>query len=110
MARAVYSEQFFVYTTSTPNLSYTVPDGFTAVLRQWCGFVEVGLGGFLLFIQNSDEAPGCGIGFHNLAGLTQSFSDEFRVVVPGGGIITLAIFEEGENISCYVGGYLLRDD
>lgn len=110
MARAVYSSQFIVYTTSEPNTQFDVPEGFTAVIRQFMGYVEAGLGGVLLYIQNSPEAAGCGVAYHNLAGVTASFSDEMRVIVPEGGVITFDVFEEGENVSGYVGGYLLRND
>lgn len=106
----VYSAQFIVYTTDTPNEVYDVPVGFTAVVRQVTMFQDIGGYTFFAGFTNAVGAPGCA--FVGLGGFTEFVSQswEGRVVVPGGGQIYIGISELGSAPAAYVGGYLLRNE
>jgi len=110
VARAVYSVGFVEYTHDTPNASYDVPDGFTAVIRQISGTQEVGTYDLAVIIQNSEAAPGLTIWQQTGIGALTYVAAEGRWVVPGGGIITIDASAVGSTPSFYVGGYLLRND
>lgn len=110
MARAVYSTQFIVYTSATPNLSYEVEEGFTAVMRDAASAQDIG--GYVLQVgfQNSPEAPACFPVAVGAAGVANYAQWTGRIVVPGGGTILAALSELGDAPYVYVGGYLLRND
>lgn len=105
----VYSAAFIEYTAETPNLSFEVPPGFTAVAR--FGVVSQDIGGYTasFYFQNSEEAPS--ITFWNSAGISEYTTSTFdgRVVIPENGIISLFLSSLGSRPQAYLGGYLLRN-
>ena len=110
MARAVYSSQFIVYTEETPNLAYAVPEGYTAVVRDFESYQTVGSYYVILGFQNSPEAPNCGCVALQATGANNRANWSGRLVVPGGGIINLGFSTILDSLNAYVGGYLLRND
>lgn len=105
----VYSTQFIVYTSSTPNTLYDVPEGFTAVIRDIDAYIQGEIADLLVAIANGPGAPYCGIWYTTFLGIQGHDQWRGRVVVPGGGSIALDPFAEGLELSVYVGGYLLRN-
>jgi len=105
----VFSSQFIVYTSETPNLSYLVPTGFTAVVRDM--EVTQNIGSFFTTVgfQNSPEAPECYCVTVEAVGAANSASWHGRIVVPAGGLVLVNFSEVGDFPFCYVGGYLLRN-
>jgi hypothetical protein len=109
LSLSVYSSQFFVYTPSTPNLTYDVPEGYTAVVRDLDGYQEIGGYVCALGFRNSEAAPQCQPVVLEAAGTLNTVTWRGRLVVPGGGQLTLSLSAVGEFPSIYVGGYLLRN-
>jgi len=105
----IFSAQFIVYTDSTPNVSYEVPAGFTAVLRDFTAAWTIAGTFFQVGIQNDEEAPECIVAQIEAVGAVGYEQWTGRVVVPSGGFITIEIGEAASGLSFYVGGYLLRN-
>lgn len=105
----VFSAPFVQYTPSTPNQSFLVPEGFTAVIRQASCSQNIGGFIFYVYIQDSEAAPALDLIVLAQEGVANYVEAQGRWVVPGGGIITAALSELGSSCSMYVGGYLLRD-
>jgi len=105
----VYSSQFILYSESTPNTTYDVPEGFTAVIRQVAVTQDVGAYAFTLWIQNSDTAPSVAVIDVGGLGGGNNYQEECRFVVPEQGIISFGTTVVGSSLCCYVGGYLLRN-
>jgi len=105
----VFSSQFIVYTSATPNSSFDVPVGYTAVVRQATCYQDIGGYDFGVFLQNSEAAPS--LQFVNLKDVGLAVADQWqgRIVVPGGGVIFILWSELGSSPQFYVGGYLLRN-
>lgn len=110
MTRTVYSSAFIEYTAETPNNSFAVPEGFTAVVRQLSCYQEIGAYDFQVYIQNSAEAPALIIWAVTGVSAITSEATQGRWVVPGEGIITVIASAIGSSPSFYAGGYLLRND
>lgn len=105
----VFSAAFIEYTESTPNLTFEVPEGFTAVIRQVATVQTTGAYAFGLYIQNSDEAPALQVIADSSAGVYNTYQWQGRIVCPGGGIITAYVNNILDELQVYVGGYLLRN-
>jgi len=105
----VFSAQFIVYTASTPNSTFVVPDGFTAVMRDASVVQDVGGYAWELNFANSEEAPVCAVDYASSLGVFEVHQWQGRVVVPAGGVIGVVFSTVGPTPSCYVGGYLLRN-
>lgn len=105
----VYSAQFILYTPTTPNLSFLVPDGFTAVIRQWSVSQEITDWLFQLKIGDASSATALIIVNENQAGVNTYLAGEGRWVVPGGGFMEVYLSSLGMVPHIYVGGYLLRN-
>lgn len=105
----VFSQGFIYYTEAAPNNSFGVPEGFTAVLRDVQISCEAGGSLFAIYGDNGAGAPVYTILYLEVLGATQSASWEGRVVIPGGGALSLAQTTLGVGASAYVGGYLLRN-
>ena len=107
MARPVYSVPFIQYSSSTPNLSFEVPAGYTAVVRQISAVQPAGAFALYVYIQDALDAPGIGIWAGESAGFWNYLAAEGRWVVPPGGFITIINEELLSDFNAYVGGYLL---
>lgn len=105
----VYSAQFIVYTSETPNETFDVPTGFTAIVREILGTQDIGGYAYNVAIADGPGAEYCVIYLSSTLGVFQGDRAERRVVVPGGGSIKLNISSIGDAPSFYVGGYLLRN-
>jgi hypothetical protein len=106
----VYSTPFIEYTPSTPNNSFDVPDGATAIIRQITCVQNVGGYALSTYIQNSGAAPALLIDYEEGIGINVVYQKELRVVCVGGGIITVDLTAVGTAVSVYVGGYLLTNN
>lgn len=105
----VYSTQFVVRHSTDPLVPFVVPDGFTAVIRDFTVYSAAGGLVAQTLIQDSAEAPAlvvAQVGELDVAAYGQWTG---RVVLPAPGIITNALVEAGAPASIYVGGYLLRN-
>lgn len=105
----VYSAQFIIYTPSTPNTTFDVPEGYTAVIRQVTVVQDIGAYALYVYIQNSPEAPGLQVVSIAGADAYTNYSEETRIVVPGGGTISVDLVDAGTSFNVYVGGYLLQN-
>lgn len=105
----VFSAPFILYTDGTPNNSFLVPEGFTAVVREVDVTTELGASAFVVYTADSEEAPGVAFVYLTTEGALQSQHWEGRVVVPGEGFIGLGQYTLGVGATAYVGGYLLRN-
>lgn len=105
----VYSQAFIQYTSATPNSSFDVPDGFTAVVRQVVAYQDIGGYALGVFLKDSEAAPSLQfVSFSDVAIATCTYWSG-RIVVPGGGEIFILWSELGATPQFYVGGYLLRN-
>lgn len=109
MSYNVFSQAFILYTASTPNSSFIVPAGYTAVVRQISVAQDIGDWYAYVNIQDSEAAPVLTIWIDTALAVVNYTSAEGRWVVPGGGVISLGFQTLGSVPSGYVGGYLLRD-
>jgi hypothetical protein len=105
----VFSQGFIYYTEATPNESFLVPAGFTAVVREcdlYLSEAEVAAWVGLNF-----DAGGGNLWFWYASGISVASSQPWRgrVVVPGGASIVVDVAALGVSDSLYVGGYLLRN-
>jgi hypothetical protein len=105
----VYSAAFIQYTASTPNPSFEVPSDFTAVVRQVTCVQDIGAYNVNVNVQDSEAAPELVVFTALEVGTFELAAAEMRVVVPGGGLINVALSAIGDDPSVYVGGYLLRN-
>jgi hypothetical protein len=105
----VFSQPFVQYTASTPNPSFEVPAGFTAVVRQISCSQEITDWLLNVSIQDSEAAPAMVIFSEHQAGIETYVAGQGRWVVPEGGIISIYLSSLGEVPAVYVGGYLLRN-
>jgi len=105
----VYSQGFIYYTPETGALSFAVPDGFTAVVRQWGVYGDITDFICQLQGQNSEAAPAYVLDTQAQAGIAVQTQSRGHWVVPGGGIISIYINSVGDTPSAYAGGYLLRN-
>lgn len=109
MPRPVYSQGFIYYSDATPNTSFEVPAGFTAVIRDFTLWTNLGASQAQIDIQNDEEAPIVRCAYLYTVGVTSYAQWTGRVVVPAMGLITLSINSADLESSMYVGGYLLRN-
>lgn len=105
----VFSSQFIVYSDSTPNSSFIVPAGFTAVIRDMTGYANVSATLLHLLIGDSSLAPAVTVASIELAGVGTYGQWTGRVVVPEDGIIEIYSGSLVSGLQVYVGGYLLRN-
>lgn len=109
MARTVYSTPFIQYSSTSPNLTYEVEEGYTAVCRY--GAVTQDIGGYDYSWYVYDAAGAGHITFDAGSGVAVFEVAQWsgRVVVPGGGFIALFLSSVGDAPSAYLGGYLLQN-
>lgn len=107
MPPPVYSAQFIVYTDASPNFTFDVPTGFTAVIRDFTYWADVAATLAQVEIQDSSAAPGVIVASLEALGVGEYHQWVGRVVVPGGGVITLTLGSLSAGSNIYVGGYLL---
>lgn len=105
----VYSQPLILYTPSTPNTSFLVPSGFTAVVRQISGYQNIGGWTLETIIAGAGAPDGVTISFLGQAGALNYAAEEGRWAVPEDYYIEINFSELGSTFSCYVGGYLLRN-
>lgn len=105
----VFSQAFVQYTASTPNASFEVPAGFTAVVRQVSGWQDVGGYVLQLLFQDSEAAPSLTVASIEADGVANYAATEGRWALDEGGIMTIQASTLGATSSFYVGGYLLRN-
>lgn len=105
----VFSAPFVQYSAATPNETFDVPSGFTAVVRQITCTQDIGTYIAYVFIADSVGGPGIIIDAWNSTGVNVTHHQEGRWVVPGGGVISIYFNDLGDAPYFYVGGYLLRD-
>lgn len=105
--RPVYSQGFIYCSATTPNLSFDVPNGFTAVVRQITLSQPDLSADWAMVIANEAGGPEIVAAAGTLSGVFNSDYRELRVVVPGGGFIGINMYDLGEEPNVYVGGYLL---
>lgn len=105
----VFSAPFIQFTTPAPNAEYQVPAGFTAVVRQWSCYQDIGGWVMKVGIVDAAGAPELTIVEAGQAGDFNYVAGTGRWVVPGGGYILLSLSSLGSDTSAYVGGYLLRN-
>lgn len=105
----VFSQGFLYYTEATPNTSFDVPDGYTAVIREFDAFAGLAAVACSFSVQLSSLAPYIAIATIYVAGIAESAQWRGRVVVPGGGIINISQATLGVDCYMYLGGYLLRN-
>lgn len=104
----VFSQGFIYYTDAAPNSDYEVPEGFTAVVRDFTVFSSLAAVDAYLIVQNNATAPQVGIASIESVGVLKSDQWQGRCVVPAGGFITISLSGVSSGTSVYVGGYLLR--
>ena len=105
----VYSAQFINYTDTAPNQSFTVPAGFTAVVRQITIICELGGMVATVSFKNSSVAPANLFYYVSLAAVFSYAQQQLHVVVPENGEILLGLTALDLATACYVGGYLLTN-
>lgn len=105
----VYSQGFLYYTAGTPNTQFEVPQGWTAVVREFDAYDEIGDVAAIMGVALAAGAPFVNIAVLVIAPALTSGHWEGRVVVTEGGIIGLDIVALSTNGTAYVGGYLLRN-
>lgn len=105
----VFSQDFINWTGSgTPSL-FDVPGGFTAVVREFDIFTQ--LGEVVAYLAKANGPGAEYVTFATLSAFAIYASAQWtgRVVVPGGGSIQLNTGALGDEDNAYVGGYLLRN-
>lgn len=107
MSRPVYSAQFILASDVSALPSFEVPDGYTAVIRDFTLYSSLGAAGAYLIIQNTVSAPQIVVAVIKLTGVEESGLFQGRIVVPEHGIISLETDTLGSGAEIYVGGYLL---
>lgn len=99
-----------LYNSETPNSSFEVPAGFTAVVREIDLYAELGGEGMQAFLQGPGASIGIGFAALQALGANTSVHWEGRVVAPENYLIAFNIAGVGLYSSAYVGGYLLRNN
>lgn len=105
----VYSSQFIVRPGDQPIVPFVVPDGFTAIVRDFSIFSFAVIGGVQLLIQNSAEAEQMTAAFLSLEAAPGGAQWQGRIVLPAPGILGAQTTSVGLSIGIYAGGYLLRN-
>jgi hypothetical protein len=105
----VYSVPLVIYTPETPNESFLVPDGFTAVIREIDYYCAVGGGKVIVAIGGTAGAWFCNFASLFIAGVADSAQWTGRVTAPENYTIDLDVAAVGVDDCVYVGGYLLRN-
>ena len=105
----VYSVEFINATPGAGGEAFDVPDGFTAVIREFDLYTEAGDTTYVLSKQDSEIAPVLTFAALSLTGSIISAQWTGRVVVPAGGVISIYGVTIGEGASVTVNGYLLRN-
>ena len=105
----VYSQAFILYTDSTPNLSFDVPEGFTAVVRQITAYTSLGGLQVVAYVLPEGGPATAVFAANNLVGVNAAWAWEGRVVQEGPGTVGINVSSEALDSSVYVGGYLLRN-
>lgn len=105
----VYSSQFILYSEDTPNTTFDVPEGYTAVIRQLSYAVQASETLFSVSIGDTLSAPPVAIDIRTVTGLLTTEHQQGHWAVPGGGVIYLYVETVGANATVYIGGYLLRN-
>ena len=103
----VYSKQLIAYDDDGGSLEYTVPSGYTAVLRYASVFqVETDYAASLHFTR-----PGSGsnifLWYPSGIASTEVVSWEGRVALPALTVVTVQLSTQGTSVGVYVGGYEL---
>lgn len=109
MSLPVYSVPFILFTQVDQNTQFDVPPGYTAVIRQYSVWQDVGGWEFVLNIGLSSISYPVSIVGRNQTGVDTYVAGEGRWAVPGGGYIEIYVSHLGTSVAIYVGGYLLRD-
>ena len=105
----VFSAAFVIYTEDTPNDSFEVPSGFTAVIRDFDLSGNLADVGAQLYFKNSEAAPACFFHAETSLVVSSGFQWRGRVVVPSGGICGFTLTSFGTSVCAYMGGYLIRN-
>lgn len=108
-SQPVYSSQFIAYNASVGSLDFAVPTGWTAVVRDFSMWDEAGGAVAQLLIQDSEAAPAITAAVVKSAGIAAYSQWVGRVVVPGGGIISVTLTSVITTPDIYAGGYLLQN-
>lgn len=105
----VYSAQFVVRHSGDPLVPFIVPDGFTAVIRDFTVFSSAA--GLIAQVQIQDSAEAPAVVVAQLGELDVAAYGQWqgRIVLPAPGIINVSLTEVGASAGIYVGGYLLRN-
>lgn len=105
----VFSSQFIVSNDETGTGVFEVPSGSVAVIRDFSVWLEAGGALVQLQIQNSSVAPAVVAAQVSTIGVPGYAQWQGRVVVPPGGIMSIASESLGSGLHVYVGGYLLAN-
>lgn len=105
----VYSTAFVQYTDSAPNLTFDVPEGYTAIVREIDLYYEASFIAAAGYVADGPGAPLNLFVYLEGEGVLGSKQWTGRVVAPGGGVIGITTSSEGYIVSAYVGGYLLKN-
>lgn len=105
----VFSSQFILGSSTDGYPSFDVPDGYTAVVRDFSIWAPAAIAFVLLEIQNSGAAAAITAAALQIAAFAGYSQWQGRVVVPGGGIISITRTSVGDSPDVYVGGYLLAN-
>jgi len=105
----VYSVPLILYTAATPNTSFAVPSGYTAVVREFDYYCALGGGVASLSL----EAPGSGspvtFAALNVSGIAATGQWQGRVALPELFELNLDITSLGVGDTIAVSGYLLQN-
>jgi hypothetical protein len=108
--RAVYSVSLIEYTEATPNTSFEVPMGFTAVVREVDLYAELGEEICSMYIQAPGAEVGIGFMARSATGANTSQQWTGRAVVPENYTINLNVENFGAYSAVLVSGYLLTNN
>jgi len=109
VAYRVWSTPLIQYSTAAPNLSYLVPAGYTAVVRQISVLQDIGDYDFGCYKQADSTSPPVWFAYAHGLGLLEEYQREGRWVVEAGETLLITFSTLGSGISAYVGGYLLQN-
>jgi hypothetical protein len=105
----VYSAPLILYTDDTPNTSFLVPAGFTAIIRQVVFWNQVADNYFICFLFGAGASEGVVFAAFTGISLNSAQQWEGRVVAPEGYTIECESGGLATGTTIYVGGYLLRN-
>lgn len=105
----VYSAQFVVRNSSDPLVPFVVPDGYTAVIRDFTVYTPAA--GFVaaVTIQDSAEAETVTVALITGVDVPAYGQWQGRIALPAPGIVGVSVSDIGAAADIYVGGYLLRN-